>query len=205
MLPRRDTPSSTTVSLPHPTLHVLLERSRARLTSVSSHLPWIGWGRRAEGFRMGPDAGGGEHVHRAPQERAHQADSLPDPGRPRRGRHPRQPALPQRSWFALSSNSIPLKFVLNIEFFLDILSVPLRFLIYGLILQHDLMLPVKTDSSFWTIGMSQFSTTRSSWSLHCPSCESCGIPCPGLWSKIRKYGANFLPHFWSCKVSFLVD
>ena len=104
---------------------------------------------RAEGVRVGPDAGGGEYVHRAPQGRAHQAISLHHPGQPRWGRHPRQPTIPQRlcSYSRLPCDSVPLG---SQDFLASGWGLNIFFWV---ILQHDLTHPVKTDSSFWTIGV----------------------------------------------------
>ena len=116
---------------------------------------------RAEGVRVGPDTGGGEHVHWAPQGCAHQALPLHHPGGTRGGWHPWQPVIPQRQCFSSISHwdSVSLDYLL-----IDVSFSPLNFVACGwgfmpffwVLLQHDMAHPVKTDSSFWTIGASQF-------------------------------------------------
>ena len=108
---------------------------------------------RWEGVRMGPDFGGSEHVHKYSTKRSFQAILLQDSVQAPRTRHQRKPSLPQ----CLFPNfKFVFVFVWLVCLVLWVLWISLMSLNYWFWFwfssQHELASPVKTDSSFWTLG-----------------------------------------------------
>ena len=109
---------------------------------------------RWEGVRMGPDFGGSEHVHKSSTKRSFQAILLQDSVQAPRTRHQRKPSLPQclflnfKIFFLFLFLFWLLCMVLWV-FWISLMSLNYWFWFSS---QHELASPVKTDSSFWTLG-----------------------------------------------------
>ena len=107
---------------------------------------------RWEGVRMGPDFGGSEHVHKSSTKRSFQAILLQDSVQAPRTRHQRKPSLPQCLFLNFKIFVLFLFWLLCMV--LWVLWISLMSLNYWFWFssQHELASPVKTDSSFWTLG-----------------------------------------------------
>ena len=108
---------------------------------------------RWEGVRMGPDFGGSEHVHKSSTKRSFQAILLQDSVQAPRTRHQRKPSLPQCLFLNFKIFFFLFLFWL-LCMVLWVLWISLMSLNYWFWFssQHELASPVKTDSSFWTLG-----------------------------------------------------
>lgn len=113
---------------------------------------------RSGGVRMGSDIGGGEYVHKTSSKCSSQAILLQNSVQACRSWNQRQSSLPQCQ-FDCSSFILFFHSLLPSCFYFFVVLHLWNMFLNSLVLQsqHELASPVKTDSSFWTLGIFSFS------------------------------------------------